>query len=43
MHLGGNKDRKLRSEYSEALQEHRVERKKKGLSQFDSEGSISEK
>lgn len=43
MHLGDNKQRGLRKEYSEALQEHRAERIKKGLSQFDSSGAISEK
>lgn len=40
MHLGNKKQKALRKEYSEALQEHRVERKKKGLEQFDSKGAI---
>ena len=40
MHLGNKKQRELRKEYSEALQEHRAERKKKGLEQFDSKGAI---
>jgi putative FmdB family regulatory protein len=42
MHLGDNKERSLRKEYSEALQEHRADRKKRGLQQFDSSGSISQ-
>lgn len=42
MHLGDNKERSLRKEYSEALQEHRSERKKKGIPQFDSPGAITE-
>lgn len=42
MHLGDNKQRALRKEYSEALQVHREERKKKGIQQFDSPGSITE-
>jgi putative FmdB family regulatory protein len=42
MHLGDNKERSLRKEYSEALQEHRSEREKKGIQQFDSPGAITE-
>lgn len=40
MHLGNKKQRALRKEYSEALQEHRAERKRKGIEQFDSKGAI---
>lgn len=40
MHLGDNKQRALRKEYSEALQEHRKERESKGIKQFDAPGSI---
>lgn len=40
MHLGNKKQKALRKEYTEALQEHRAERKKKGLEQFDSKGAI---
>lgn len=40
MHLGDKKQRTLRKEYSEALQEHRKERRKKGLKQFDGPGAI---
>jgi putative FmdB family regulatory protein len=42
MHLGDSKQRSLRNEFSEALQTHREERKKKGLTQFDGPGAISE-
>jgi putative FmdB family regulatory protein len=42
MHLGDNKEKVLRKEYSEALQEHRSERKKKGIPQFESSGAIKE-
>lgn len=42
MHMGTEKDRSLRKEFSEALQVHREERKKKGLEQFDSKGAIQE-
>jgi putative FmdB family regulatory protein len=42
MHLGDNKERALRREFSDALKEHRAEREKKGLPQFDSSGSIAE-
>ena len=35
MHLGDNSDRELRKDYSEALKEHRVEREKKGIGQFE--------
>jgi putative FmdB family regulatory protein len=41
MHLGDNKEKSLRKEYSTALQEHRAERVKKGIGQFDAPGSIS--
>lgn len=40
MHLGDNKQRKFRKEYSEALKEHRAERKRKGIPQFDGPGAI---
>jgi putative FmdB family regulatory protein len=42
MHLGDNRERSLRKEFSEALQEHRTEREKKGIPQFESPGAISE-
>jgi putative FmdB family regulatory protein len=42
MHLGDNKERTLRKEYSEALQEHRSDRVKKGIPQFESSGAITE-
>lgn len=42
MHLGDSKQRGLRKEYSKALQEHRAERKKKGIPQFESTGAIKE-
>ena len=42
MHLGGEKEKETRKEFSEALQEHRAEREKKGLSQFDGPGAIEE-
>lgn len=42
MHLGDDKQRALRKEYSEALQEHRAKREKKGIPQFDSTGAIAE-
>jgi len=35
MHLGGKKEREFRKDYSEALQEHRAERERKGLKQFE--------
>jgi len=41
-YLGNEKQKALREEYSTALKEHREERKKKGLSQFDGPGSIVE-
>jgi putative FmdB family regulatory protein len=40
MHIGDTKDRTLRKEYSTALQEHRAERSKKGIGQFDAPGAI---
>jgi putative FmdB family regulatory protein len=40
MHLGNKKEIELRKEYSEALKEHRKERMKKGISQFDGPGAI---
>jgi len=40
MHLGTKEDRKVKKEYSEALKEHRIERKKKGIKQF--EGGIDQ-
>lgn len=40
MHLGTKKDRSLRKEYSEALQEHRKRRREKGIKQFDGPGGI---
>lgn len=42
MHLGDNKERAVRKEFSEALKEHRAERESKGISQFDTQGSIVE-
>jgi hypothetical protein len=42
MHLGDSEQRRARSEFSEALQNHREERSKKGLSQFDGPGAITE-
>lgn len=38
--LGDVNTRALRKEYSEALSEHRAERKRKGLGQFDGPGAI---
>lgn len=38
--LGDSKTRALRKEYSVALSEHREERKRKGLGQFDGPGAI---
>lgn len=43
MHLGDKKEREVRKEFSTALQEHRAERKSKGLGQFDGPGAIAEK
>lgn len=40
--LGDSKERVLRKEYSEALAEHRSERKRKGEAQFDAPGAITE-
>ncbi len=40
MHLGDKKERSLRKEFSTALKEHRAEREKKGIKQFDAPGSI---
>jgi len=42
MHLGDVKEKNTRKEFSEALQEHRKEREKKGLSQFDGPGAIEQ-
>lgn len=42
-HLGDGKQQAVRKEFSEALKEHREERKKKGIPQFDAPGGISEK
>ena len=42
MHLGDDKQKSLRKEYSTALQEHRAERKRKGLGQFDGPGAITQ-
>lgn len=42
MHLGDKKDREARREFSVALKEHREERKKKGLAQFDGPGVIAQ-
>jgi putative FmdB family regulatory protein len=40
MHLGNAEERSIRKEASEALQEHRKERVKKGIGQFDGPGSF---
>jgi putative FmdB family regulatory protein len=40
--VGDSKDKGLRKEFSEALKEHRDERSKKGIKQFDGPGSIEE-
>lgn len=40
--VGDSKEQGLRKEFSDALKEHRDERKKKGLKQFDGPGSIEE-
>lgn len=42
MHLGDKKARTLRKDFSEALKEHRAERKRKGLGQFDGPGAIEQ-
>ena len=42
MHVGNEKQKNLRKEFSEALKVHRAERQKKGISQFDGPGSIEE-
>jgi putative FmdB family regulatory protein len=39
-HLGDEKEKRLRNEFSEALTEHRAKREEKGLSQFDGKGAI---
>lgn len=39
-HLGDEKEKDLRNEYSEALIEHREKREEQGLNQFDSSGDI---
>jgi putative FmdB family regulatory protein len=38
MHLGDKNEREFRKDYSDSLKEHRVEREKKGLGQFDGMG-----
>lgn len=38
--LGDSKSKEFRREYSEALAEHRAERKRKGFGQFDGPGAI---
>jgi putative FmdB family regulatory protein len=40
MVLGDKKEQAVRKEFSQALQQHRVERVKKGLGQFDGPGTI---
>lgn len=40
MHLGDPKEKNFRKEYVEALQTHRAEREKKGLSQLEGPGAI---
>lgn len=40
--VGTEKQRKFRKEFSEALSEHRKERSKKGLKQFDGPGPITD-
>lgn len=42
MHLGDEKEKRIRKEYSEALQEHRRKRIEKGIPQFDGPGAIIE-
>jgi len=42
MQLGDNREKGVRREFSNALKEHRAERKKKGLSQFTGPGAIVE-
>ena len=39
-HLGGEKEKALRNEFSEALTEHRAKREEQGLKQFDEQGDI---
>ena len=39
-HLGDDREKKLRNEFSEALIEHRAEREEKGEEQFDRKGSF---
>jgi rubredoxin len=43
MHLGDKNQKAVRKEFVSALQEHRAERKQKGIPQFEAPGSISEK
>ena len=43
MSLGDKKEQKVRKEFSQALQEHRTERVKKGFGQFDGPGAIDTK
>jgi len=40
MHLGDDKEKKIRKEFVDALEEHRAKRKEKGLAQFDEAGSF---
>lgn len=40
MHLGDNKEKTVRKEFVDALQEHRKNREAKGIKQFDGPGSI---
>jgi len=40
MHLGDEREKKIRGEFVEALGEHRANRKAQGLSQFDDSGSV---
>jgi len=40
--VGTEKQRQFRKEFSEALREHRKERSKKGLKQFDGPGAITD-
>jgi len=42
MHLGDPKERDVRKGFSKVLQEHRADRKSKGLDQFDGPGAITE-
>jgi len=42
MHVGNEKQKGLRKEFSEALKAHKAERVKKGIPQFDGPGAIQE-